>query len=89
MIRVDGRDIEHLGLAGLRALGQAFISCREKAVKLEVDLSQSVRRVLDSVSLSWLGVLDEGPRLEGAVKEARAAHMAHSMPRESPEINRS
>lgn len=72
-LTVDGRGIRRIGVAGLTVLADLVGLCRELGVRLDLELSASARRMLDSVGLWWLGVIDQGPSLDQAIRDARLA----------------
>ena len=73
-LTIDGRGIGRVGVAGLNAIADAVGLCRDRSIHLDLCLSSSARAVLDSVGLWWLGVIDRGPALEAAIRDARLAY---------------
>lgn len=70
---IDGRGIGRIGVAGLTVLADVVGLCRDRGVRLDLELSASARQMLDSVGLWWLGVIDRGPSLDQAIRDARLA----------------
>ena len=73
-LTIDGRSIGRIGVAGLNAIADAVALCRDRGISLDLCLSPTARSVLDSVGLWWLGVIDRGPALERAIRDARLAY---------------
>ena len=73
-LTIDGRSIGRVGIAGLNAIADSVALCRDREVHLDLCLSDTARTVLDSVGLWWLGVIDRGPAMEAAIRDARMAY---------------
>ena len=73
-LTIDGRSIGRIGVAGLNTIADSVALCRDRGVHLDLCLSDTARSVLDSVGLWWLGVIDRGPALEEAIRDARVGY---------------
>lgn len=69
-ISIDGHQITFLSAAGITALVEVVRACRDRGVRLDLDLSLQARKVLDVVGLWWLGVIDDGIEIESALQGA-------------------
>ena len=73
-LHVDGRGISLLTSAGIKALLQAAAKCDEMKIPFTLTSSSHARKVLDLVGLWWLGIVDDGMRLQTAMKDALASY---------------
>lgn len=73
-LHIDGRGITLLTTAGIKLLLESAMRCHEAHIAFTMTASGHARRVLDLVGLWWLGVVDDGVRLQTAMKEALASY---------------
>lgn len=69
-IKLDMGGVSLITSSGIEVLVQAANKCRNGGIGLDLKLSKQVRRVLDLIGLWWLGVLDDGPAVDSALKDA-------------------
>lgn len=67
---LDCSEVTLLTSAGITALVDSAIKCKEEGVVLELRLSSHVRRILDLVGLWWLGVVEDGISVHTALQRA-------------------
>ena len=67
---VDCSAVTLLTSAGITALVDTAIRCKELGIALDFELSKQVRRVLDLVGLWWLGVIDDGIAVHSSLQRA-------------------
>lgn len=82
---LDGRGISLLTSSGITTLFKLAQSCRRRAIRLELKLSQPARRILDLVGLWWLGVVDDGLAVEDALNDALRAYAQLASETRSPQ----
>lgn len=80
---LEGAGITFLSAAGITALVDALVKCRDSEVTLHMELSPEARRVLDVVGLWWLGVVDDGIAVETALQDALRSYAETAADRES------
>ena len=73
-LHIDAESITLLTTAGIKVLLETAIRCHETGIAFTLSASGHARRVLDLVGLWWLGVVDDGVRLQSAMKEALASY---------------
>jgi anti-sigma B factor antagonist len=73
-LHIDATGVELLTTAGIKLLLQAAVRCNEKSIPFTLTASGHARRVLDLVGLWWLGVVNDGVRLESAMREALSSY---------------
>jgi anti-anti-sigma factor len=73
-LHIDARKVTLLTTAGIKLLVDAAVRCHDAAIGFTLSASGHARRVLDLVGLWWLGVVDDGVRMQSAMKEALAAY---------------
>ncbi len=73
-LRLDATKVSMLTSAGIGVLVECARECRASEVELDYDLSPHARRVLDLVGLWWLGVVDDGLAVDGALEDAMRAY---------------
>lgn len=67
---LDCSEVSLLTSAGITALVDTAIRCREVGTELDLRLSSHVRRILDLVGLWWLGVIDDGIAVHESLQRA-------------------
>lgn len=73
-LHFDARKVTLLTSAGIKSLLDAATRCHEARIPFTLDASGHARKVLDLVGLWWLGVVDDGVRLESAMKDALTSY---------------
>jgi len=63
-------NVTFISAAGITALVDMVVRCKEAGVVLDLRLSDHIRRVLDMVGLWWLGVVDDGVAIHLALQTA-------------------
>lgn len=82
---LDCSEVSLLTSAGITALVDAAIGCREAGVAIEMKLSAHCRRVLDHVGLWWLGVVDDGIAVHASLQSALRSYADQSFEGKIPE----
>ena len=77
-IVLDCSEVSLLTSAGITALVDVAIGCREADVSLEMRFSAHARRVLDMVGLWWLGVVDDGIAVHASLQSALRSYADQS-----------
>lgn len=78
---LDAQGISLLTSSGIEVLLDAINACRGEGIELDLRLSRSSRRILDTVGLWWLGIVDEAPAMD-----PRDALRTYSELRDTPEF---
>ena len=73
-LHIDATKVSLLTTAGIKLLVEAAVRCQEEGIEFTLAASGHARRVLDLVGLWWLGVVDDGVRIQSAMKEALASY---------------
>ena len=84
-IVLDCSEVSLLTSAGITALVDVAIGCREAAAPLEMRFSAHCRRVLDLVGLWWLGVVDDGIAVHASLQSALRSYADQSFEGRIPE----
>ena len=71
---LDCSGVTLLSSAGITALVDTAIGCRERDIPLDLRLSPHARKVLDLVGLWWLGVVHDGISIHSALQKALRAY---------------
>ena len=74
ILKIDTGGVSLITSSGIEVLVQAVHRCKEEGIRLDLAMSKAVRRVLDLIGLWWLGVLDDGPAIDAAFKQAMHAY---------------
>lgn len=77
-IVLDCSEVSLLTSAGITALVDVAIGCREADAALEMRFSSHARRVLDLVGLWWLGVVDDGIAIHASLQSALRSYADQS-----------
>ncbi len=75
---LDCTGVSLLTSAGITALVDTAIRCREVGTELDLRLSSHVRRILDLVGLWWLGVIDDGIAVHESLQRALRSYADQS-----------
>ncbi len=73
---VDCSCVSLLTSAGITALVDSAIVCKEAGVDLDLRFSSHVRRILDLVGLWWLGIIDDGVSIHTSLQRALRTYAA-------------
>lgn len=73
-LHVDATGLSLLTTAGIKILLEAAIRCHDTGIAFTLSAGGHARRVLDLVGLWWLGVVDDGVRLQSAMREALSSY---------------
>lgn len=84
-IVLDCSAVSLLTSAGITALVDVAIGCREAGAVLEMSFSPHCRRVLDLVGLWWLGVVDDGIAIHASLQSALRSYADQSFEGRIPE----
>ena len=71
---VDCSELTLLSSAGITALVDTAIRCRELGIPLDLRFSPHARKILDLVGLWWLGVIHDGVSIHEALQQALRAY---------------
>lgn len=82
---LDCSEVSLLTSAGITALVDVAIACREANAVLDMTFSPHCRRVLDLVGLWWLGVVDDGIAVHAALQNALRSYADQSFEGKIPE----
>ncbi len=74
LLTLDAQGISMLTSSGIEVLIHTIKACRKRDIELRLLLSRPARRILDLVGLWWLGVVDDGPAIDEAFRDAMRAY---------------
>jgi anti-anti-sigma factor len=86
-IVLDCSEVSLLTSAGITALVDVAIGCREARAELDMIFSPHCRRVLDLVGLWWLGVVDDGIAVHASLQSALRSYADQSFEGKIPEAS--
>ena len=86
-IVLDCSEVSLLTSAGITALVDVAIACREADTGLDIAFSPHCRRVLDLVGLWWLGVVDDGIAVHASLRSALRRYADQSFEGNIPEAS--
>ena len=86
-IVLDCSEVSLLTSAGITALVDVAIGCREADAGLDMTFSSHCRRVLDLVGLWWLGVVDDGIAVHASLQSALRSYADQSFEGNIPEAS--
>ena len=86
-IALDCSEVSLLTSAGITALVDAAIACREADALIEMEFSPHCRRVLDLVGLWWLGVVEDGIAVHASLQSALRSYADQSFDGNIPEAS--
>ena len=82
---LDCSEVSLLTSAGITALVDVAVGCREAGAALDMTFSPHCRRVLDLVGLWWLGVVDDGIAVHASLQSALRIYADQSFEGRIPE----